>query len=218
MKNILFIAYQFPPKSGIGVHRSINLVNLLPEFGYNPIVLTVNEKDWEDNGYSVDKNLLNNLKENLTIVRTPSYEPSKLIQFLMKIKLYRFFWYLFYPLLWEWSMFWSLKNFRLSKELIQQHDIKLVYTSSGPFSSMLLGRKLKKKLGVKWVADLRDPFTDAYAWQFPSKIHWYLARLFEKNLFSKPDILVVNTNEVKKLYVKRNYRDEKSIIVINNGF
>ena len=136
----------------------------------------------------------------------------------MKIKLYRLFWIFLYPLLWEWSLFWSLRNFKTAKKIIKEHQIDLVYTSSAPYSVLLLGNKLKRKLGVKWVADLRDPFTDAYAWQFPTKLHWKCMRIFEKQYFNKPDKLVVNTNEVKKLYLKRGLTHPEKITVINNGY
>jgi hypothetical protein len=77
---------------------------------------------------------------------------------------------------------------------------------------------LQKKTGVKWIADLRDPFTDAYAWLFPSKIHWLFARKIEASLLSKADLLIVNTNEVKKLFLKRGIGTEDSIRVITNGY
>jgi glycosyltransferase involved in cell wall biosynthesis len=218
MKKILFIAYQFPPKSGPGVHRSINLVKYLPDFGYQPIVLTVDSEEWRKLGQQTDDSLLNLIPENTKIIRTPSYEPQKFIQFAMKWKFYRICWFLFYPFLWEWSLPWAIKNYKKAKQLIKEHDIQLVYTTSGPFSSLLLGWKLKRKLKIRWVADLRDPFTDAYAWQFPSKIHWYAMRIFEKILFAQPDVLVVNTDEVKKRYTQRNYRSENTIQVINNGY
>jgi glycosyltransferase involved in cell wall biosynthesis len=218
LEKVLFISYQFPPKGGPGVHRSINLVKHLPDYGYLPIVLTTDRESLIKGKYNIDDSLIESIPIDTKIIRTPSYEPNKLVEFFMKIKIYRVIWAIFYPLLWEWSVIWAIKNYRTAKKIIEDNEIKLVYTSSGPFSSMLLGWRLKKKLDIIWVADLRDPFSDAYAWQFPTKFHWYLMRKFERILFSKPDKLVVNTDEVKKLYIKRRYLDEKNIQVINNGY
>jgi glycosyltransferase involved in cell wall biosynthesis len=218
VKKILFISYQFPPQAGPGVHRSIKLVKHLPKFGYDPIVITTQTDHFAAHGYRMDQKLLDQIDSQTEIIRLKSYSPAKFIKFCMKIKLYRFIWYFFYRWFWEYSVFWSTKNFKAIEKIVNEQKIELVYTTSGPFSTMLLGRKLKRKLGVKWVADLRDPFTDGYQWSFPSKMHWRKMRRFEKKLFSEPDILVVNTDEVKKLYLKRNYRNENSIVVINNGF
>mgnify|MGYP001174917625 CR=1 FL=1 len=140
------------------------------------------------------------------------------ISFLKKFKLYRLFWFFLYPIFWESSVLWSIFSYKRAKKTIFENNIKLVYTTSGPFSSMILGFLLKRNLKIKWVADLRDPLTESYFWDFPSKIHWYLCRLFERYIFKKPDSLIVNTEEVKKLYLKRKLVAENKITVINNGF
>ena len=77
---------------------------------------------------------------------------------------------------------------------------------------------LKEKLGIKWVADLRDPFTDAYAWDFPSKFHWYYSRRFERKVFSVADKLILNTTETRDLYLKRKLTTEAKSICLTNGF
>ena len=46
---------------------------------------------------------------------------------------------------------------------IDTENINHVITTSPPHSTQLIGLKLKKKYpGIKWVADLRDPWTDIY--------------------------------------------------------
>jgi len=215
MQKVLFIAYQFPPQSGPGVHRSINFVKHLPEFGYEPIVIT---KDFESTNANSDKELLALFTKNTKIYRLKGLNIEKVVSFLMKLKIYRFFWFTLYPLLWEFSTIWFLSVTKKTINIIKSENINTIYTTSGPFSSLLLGRSLQKKLGVKWVADLRDPFTDAYAWAFPSKTHWYMMRKWEKNILSKPDQLIVNTEAVKELYIKRGFKNAKNIKVITNGF
>lgn len=218
MEKILFIAYQFPPKGGPGVQRSIKFVQNLKKFGYDPIVLTIDIEDNHKQNELMDESLLEAVPKDIKVVRTKSGTPYRLTKLLMKMRIYRLFWFLFYGLLWEKSAMWPRKARDVAKRLVKENDIKLVYTTSGPYSSMILGNWLQKKLKVKWVADLRDPFTDAYAWQFPSKAHWYFARYFEKKTFSKPDHLIVNTNEVRKLYIKRNLIHQDKISVLTNGF
>jgi hypothetical protein len=128
------------------------------------------------------------------------------------------FWFLFYPFFWEKQALWPFTVYRQAASLIKAGNIETVYTSSGPFSSLLLGYLLKKRLKVNWVADMRDPFTDAYAWSFPSKLHWYFARFIEKKILSAADRLIVNTPEVAKLYAKRGISTPARIRVITNGF
>ncbi len=218
MEKILVIAYQFPPRGGPGVHRSINLVKYLREFGYEPVVLTVSAEDVKAGGHQFDQTLCDLIPEGIHIERTPSYEPVRLIRLLTKLRLFRIAWFLFYPLFWEWSARWSKKVFPVAESLIRKHNIRLVYTSSGPFSVMGLGKKLKEKTGVKWVVDLRDPYTDAYAWDFPSKFHWLGRRRFERKTFSAADRLIVNTPEVLRLYIERGLTTVNKSVCITNGY
>lgn len=215
---ILFVAYQFPPRGGPGVHRSINLVKHLRNYGYDPVVLTIREEDIKAGGYDWDESLLKGLPDNLSIYRVPSHEPLGFIQKATKFKLFRLFWFFFYPLLWERPARWPAKTLVAASEIVKKHNIQLVYTSSGPFSAALLGLKLKNSLGLKWVADLRDPFTDGYQWDFPSKFHWLLARFFEKKYLSQCDHLIVNTPTVKRLMEARSVHEPQRITAIGNGY
>jgi glycosyltransferase involved in cell wall biosynthesis len=203
---------------GPGVHRSLRFVSHLREFGFDPMVLTIKEEDIEKSKSTIDRSLLSKLPDDIIIQRVESGIPFKLSDILHRLKIYRLFWYFLYPYFWERSAMWPAKAINKAIELIDANNIEIVYTSSGPFSALKLGYLIKKKRNVKWVADLRDPYTDAYAWSYPSRIHWYLSRFKEKKWIGKCDHLIVNTPEVKKLYLKRGLKDESKITVITNGF
>lgn len=219
MKNsFLFVAYQFPPMGGPGVQRSYNFVKELSNQGYSPVVLTIKESEIDAANYQKDWSLIDQIPKGIKIVRIDSGQNFTLVKRLMKWRAYRLFWYFFYPFFWEKMANWPFVAYKHAKKLIIENNLDLVYTSSGPFSSLILGYLLKKRLKVKWVADLRDPYTDAYAWAFPSKIHWRVSRLCEKWILSKADQLIVNSPEVKKLFIKRNILPASKINVITNGY
>jgi hypothetical protein len=203
---------------GPGVQRSTQFVRYLREFGYEPIVYTTSEESQKKTGCIMDNTLLKYIPKDTEIIRTNTCQPFNLIKFLTKIKLYRFFWYFFYPFFWERSALWPLMNYFKAYSILKKNNISLVYTSSAPYSSMLLGYLLQRKNKIKWVADLRDPFTDAYAWSFPSKIHWKISKIIEQWLIKKTDMLIVNTPEVKKLYLNKFNISESKIKVITNGY
>ncbi|MDE2997081.1 MAG: glycosyl transferase family 1, partial [Bacteroidota bacterium] len=41
MRRVLFVTYYFPPSGGSGVQRGLKMVKYLSDFGWEPIVLTV---------------------------------------------------------------------------------------------------------------------------------------------------------------------------------
>lgn len=218
LKKVLFVAYQFPPRSGPGVHRSLNFVRQLKEFGYLPVVITITDQDIKNCGFDRDEKLLMGLPEDISIIRLPAHEPLGIIKRATRLRLFRFLWFFLYPYFWERSQYWGIKNYKAIKELVLKEEIRMVYTSSGPFCTLELGQRLKHDLGLKWLADLRDPFTDGYQWDFPSKLHWLFMRRWEKKILGKPDVLVVNTPEVKKLYEARGIKPSGGIHAIGNGF
>ena len=204
--------------AGPGVHRSLNFSKHLPDFAYQPIVLTIDLPGIRAANYTTDSTLLEDFPDSIEIYRTPYAQPSKWIRALNRLRIYRFFWAILYPIFWEKMALWPFKTLKTAKQIVQEHQIKLVYTSSGPFSSLILGYLLKKRLGTKWVADLRDPYTDAYSWRFPSYWHWLLSRKFESWILSKTDHLIVNTQAVKDLYIQRGILPATKITVIGNGY
>ena len=49
-------------------------------------------------------------------------------------------------------------------KIINDHQIDMIFSSSPPQTINLIAKKLSKKTGIPWVADYRDPWTDAF-WQ-----------------------------------------------------
>lgn len=218
MRPVLFIAHHFPPMGGPGTHRSLQFVRRLRSFGYEPIVVTISDDDLKNGPYALDATLLNELPSGVEIIRIATHEPRKFKISMMKLHVFRLFWFFFFHLFYESSARWPKAVVAEVEKLIRDRNVQLVYTSSGPYSTLFIGRALQKKLGIRWVADLRDPYSDAYAWQWPSKLHWLFSRRMERKLLRYPDHLIVNTPEVAKLYQKRSLRPQGNISVLTNGY
>lgn len=69
-KDVLCVIYFFPPLAGVGVHRPLKFVKFMPEFGYNPVVLTVKN----GHNYAYDENLLNDIPKDVKVYRTNAGE------------------------------------------------------------------------------------------------------------------------------------------------
>lgn len=215
---VLFIAYQFPPAGGVGTMRSLNFVKHLRDFGYEPIVLTITEENIRDGGFPQDPGLFEQLPEGIEVYRASNREPRKFRARLQKLRLYRLAWFFLYPMLWEYAARWPGSAYPLAKKLIQERNIKLVYTTSSPFAALPLGARLRRNLPVQWIADIRDPFTDGYGVPFPSKVHWHLARYMEKKTISKADKVLVTSPGYIPLLVDRGLTQKDKIEVVYNGF
>ena len=76
MKNILIIAYYFPPMGLSGVQRTMKFAKYLSQFGWKPTVLTVNPTGY----YAYDLSLLREAETaDIAIVRTGSLDVNRLL-------------------------------------------------------------------------------------------------------------------------------------------
>jgi glycosyltransferase involved in cell wall biosynthesis len=216
MRNILFIAYQFPPIGGAGVRRSIHFVNQLPKLGFQPIVITIQNKESAKTGKPQDEIGLSQISPETNIHRLKAYINPHWIKTLQRLRLYRLFWFLFYPFFWERGCLWPFLSSKKIAEIGKKNNCKIVYTSSSPYFTILLGWWLKKKYTFKWVADIRDPFTDCYGYAFPSKIHWRISKAIEHYLLKCADHVIVNNDEVKRLYVSHYGFSPQKVSTIHN--
>ena len=88
---------------------------------------------------------------------------------------------------------WNRYAFRKACELIRSENISHVITTSPPHSTQLIGLRLKRRFPhLKWVADLRDPWTEIYYYDMfrPSLPARMLDRNLEKRVLTRADRII----------------------------
>ena len=74
MKKVLIIAYYWPPSAGSGVQRWLKFVKYLRNYGWEPIVYTPENPDFD----LKDEKLLKEIPEGIQILKRPIFEPFQL--------------------------------------------------------------------------------------------------------------------------------------------
>ena len=74
MNRILIISPHFPPSNLAAVHRSRLFAQHLPDFGWEPIVLMVDERYYEE---KLDHNLVKLLPANLRIEKAGAFRVTR---------------------------------------------------------------------------------------------------------------------------------------------
>lgn len=193
MKNLLIVAYYFPPSGGPGVQRVLKNVQYLPQFGWNPIVLTVSNGTFP----ARDESLLAKIPSNITVVRTHIYEPYDVYRTFVgeqknkaidvsvltkdgsggiKKSIAEFIRATFFiP---DARIGWMLSAVKEGKKLIKEHNISAIYSSSPPYTCSLIGRALKRSTGLPWIAGLRDPWTEFLT----TPKRWFLPSMIDRHL------------------------------------
>jgi glycosyltransferase involved in cell wall biosynthesis len=155
-KKVLFVAYNFPPHGGAGIQRSTKFVKYLPRFGWWPLVITTTS----DATLIKDYSLMHDISQNASIYRIPGFSIARLQRKAKRIRLDKIIIGLNLLLqLPDATRFWAKNTHSLLKRLIEQERPDLIYTTSGPYSSHLVGLWVKRKYMIPWLADFRDPWS-----------------------------------------------------------
>ncbi len=234
MKKVLILTYYWPPSGGAGVQRILKFCKHLPQLGYKPYVVTVDEN--VGSYPAIDHTFEKDIPSEAEIYRTDTFEPfniySKLIGkksiptgfsnesnpgALQKIT--RFIrGNFFIP---DARRGWVKFATREAGRLIENEKIDTVFCTSPPHSVQLCGLYLKKKYGVKWIADLRDPWTDIY--YYDEFYHMPFAkitdRILERKVLENADSVITVSDELKQLFLSKSKKISPSkIYVIQNGY
>ncbi|MDW8075388.1 MAG: glycosyltransferase family 4 protein [Bacteroidota bacterium] len=191
MRRVLVVAYYFPPSGGPGVQRVLKMIRYLPDYGWEPVVLTVHAGTFP----ARDETLLADIPPGIHVERTRILEPYALYRRLTNTR---------QPIdvavltdslptsrrqriaQWIRATFfipdarvgWLVDAIPAGRRLIRQLGIEMLYTSSPPYTCALIGRSLKRSSSLPWVMELRDPWTGFLTtprrWWLPSAIDRHL--------------------------------------------
>ena len=230
---ILIITYYWPPSGGAGVQRWLKFTKYLPSSGWLPVVLTVKP---EFAAYPFkDISLYGEIPLDVEIHRTKAInyfslynkDQSKIPHAgfasgsdkSRRNMISRFIrGNFFIP---DPRKGWNRYAFRKACELIKIENISHILTTSPPHSTQLIGLKLKRKFPhIKWVADLRDPWTDIYYYDMfkPSLLAKMADRKMERNVLTKADTIVTVGQTLATILGSKGEKISQKIHVLPNGY
>jgi len=233
MNKVLIITYYWPPGSGAGVQRWLKFSKYLPSFGWEPVILTV------DPTYAaypaLDNTLLSEMSKGLTVYKTKASDYFRLYKRdktkipsagfasndgkSIKGKILRFIrGNFFIP---DPRKGWNKFAIAKACEIIENDGINHIITTSPPHSTQLIGLKLKKRYpGIKWIADLRDPWTDIYYYRqfYPSRLARSIDSRFEKKVLKSADKIITVGKSLKNIFSEKLPGAAQKIEVVTNGY
>ena len=195
MKKLLIVAYYFPPSGGPGVQRVLKFIKYLPEFGYQPVVLTVDESA----GFPArDESLLKEIPPTVRVVRTKIFEPydayrkitgktagtpvdvnvipskgaKRSVSERIAERIRATF---FIP---DARIGWYRYAVKAGKRIIADEEIDAIYSSSPPYTTAVIARKLSRWSGRPWLAGFRDPWTGFLS----TPDRWLIPRVIDRHL------------------------------------
>jgi glycosyltransferase involved in cell wall biosynthesis len=222
--NILLITYHYPPSMAVGGLRLANFVRYLPENGWQPCVLTIQDRYLDQ----MDPQRLRGLDHARVYktVKTPTVSdlylklkrllepmpngPSGLQRQLphpapkeirhpavetMPHRLKRYIFSLLLSLP-DGERNWVLPAVARGLGIIRRERIDCILTSCPPHSVHLIGLALKLLTRVHWVADFRDPWITGSKKRlyYTSQLSMKIEDRLEKQVLRRADVVLANTS------------------------
>ena len=236
LQKVLVITYYWPPSGGAGVQRALKFVKYFREFGYEPVVLTV---DPAKASYPViDQTLLSEVSPDIRVITTDSFEPLNILSAVMGKKNVPYGGFanankesktqkilrwvrgnFFIP---DARVGWVSRAVKAAGKLIETEGIKYVFVSSPPHSSQLIGLQLKQRYPqIRWIADMRDPWTDIY--YYKDLLHTSIAAAkdarYEQKVLEGADEIIVVSEAIKRTFTAKSSKiNAGKVHVIPNGY
>lgn len=228
MKRALLITYYWPPAGGPGVHRWLRFSKYFKQNGWDLTVYCPENAEWP----VLDEELQNEASSELEIIRQPIFEPHKYLgkknnpnkggafthDKKPSLKSRIIMWVrgnVFIP---DARMFWIKPSVKfLCNYLKKNPEITTVITTGPPHSMHLIGLGLKQKLGIHWVADFRDPWTQIDFYDELMLSDWADKKhhRLEKEVLEQADVVVTIS---KHCAIGLEEIGKRKVEVITNGF
>jgi len=148
MKTVLIVSADFPPSSYPQALRARFFARHLPDFGWKPIVVTVEPRCYE---WSVDPENEKLLPAELEVIRTRAFAARLTRKVGIGDIGLRCLW----------------QQWQAVRRLCSQRRIDLIFIPIPPNASMVVARLAYEEFGIPYVIDYNDPVTTDYYWKLP---------------------------------------------------
>lgn len=185
---VLIVAHHFPPEHVVGALRPARFYRYLPEFGYEPWVLTASPQP-----------------EPRPRVHQAPYEPGLSGRILSLTAA---------P--YDDRPLWNSVATAAGERLLRENPCRLILSTSPPYSAHLATAKLARRFGIPWVADLRDPLQGNACRKQSGPLHWIDGRV-ERTMLSATRV-ILNTEAAFDDWRRRYPAHAARFDFLYNGF
>ncbi len=202
----LIVAYHFPPQAGSsGLLRALKFCRYLPEFGWQPTVLTISPRAYE----RTNDSQMAEIPTDVEVIRALGLDTGRHLSmrgaYLKALALPD-----------RWSS-WLVGGVLSGLRAIRRHNIDVIYTTYPIATAVLIGYVLHRITDKPWIVDFRDSMTEDEYPQDPLTRRVY--RWIERKAVQKASALLFTTRGTIHMYLQRYPElDEHKCVLLPNGY
>ena len=205
VKRVLMIAFHYPPLRGSsGIQRTLKFSKYLPEFGWDPVVLTAHQRAYS----SIGNDQISEISKQISY-RAFALDTSRHLSFKGR-----------YPGLLSlpdrWVSWW-LGAVPLGLFLIKKYQPDIIWSTYPIATAHLIGHSLSTLTGIPWVSDFRDPMVDeVYPFDpLTRRTHLWIER---KAVNRSSQIILTTPGAIKDFEERFPQISASQFCLIENGF
>lgn len=244
-RRLMVVTYFFPPVGGIGVQRTLKHVTYLPDAGWTPVVIAPRGASYRVMDPASVADLPGGLEVHRSLCYEPARfraqvrgmvraarrglspgagrpvgasgsgagggRPSRRLNAAWAGAV-RF---LFFP---DDQVAWVPFAVRSALRAHRRNPVNAIYSSSPPVTSHLVAGLVKRRTGVPWIADFRDPWVGNSFAQPLRGGHRRLQARLERWIVRTADRVVFATPGLLDRYQARYPNEAERFVVIPNGY
>lgn len=201
MPNVLLICPHFPPTAASGSFRLLGFARHLPKFGWETSVVARSPVRSEPQDPLLASQIP--VRCHVTYVDPPTGRVPLLIDRGLRA-----------AGILDKSWSWQRSAYKSCRRVIVGRQVDAIVTSSPPHSVHLLGLALKRRFGLPWIADFRDP------WIGDNPAHGLsrFAARFEGKVLRGADAVVANAPLAQQVLAKAHPGIAHKLVTITNGY
>jgi Glycosyl transferase 4-like domain len=190
VSKVLIVAYHFPPiAASSGYLRSLKFCRYLPEFGWQPSVLTVSPRAYEQTNPSQ----LAEIPSSVTVRRAFALSTQRHLSIRGR--------YLRLMAVPDQWVTWCLGAIPAGLNLIRQQKCDAILSTFPIPSAILIGWLLHRLTGRPWIVDLRDSMTEPGYPRDP--LTWKACRWLEKTAMRNAAHVLFTADSAVDMYLHR---------------
>lgn len=205
MKRLLMVAFHYPPASGTsGVQRALRFSSHLPEFGWEPIVLTANPRAYEHQS----PDLVSEVPPEATVIRAQAWDTKRHLSVDGRYPT-------FMALPDRWCS-WLIGGLPAGLSAIRRYKPDAIWSTYPIATAHRISALLAKWTGLPLLADFRDPMAqDGYP---ADPLVWRSFARVERMAIEAAAISTFTTPGAVGLYKARYPQYESRMQLLENGF
>jgi len=214
MMDILFIAFEFPPLSRGGVYRPLAFVEHLPQFGINPVIITLDKDSYSDvfDTYGYDESLGREIREKAELIPVKSEKIPPLTRLGQFLSIY-------FTIHGSETKYWKHGFQEALEASVKKYSPRAIFATVPPFSVLPLVSAAANKYKLPLVLDFRDAWSQWRTVPYGTILHYWKTLQLEGKYLREANAVIATSEQTLEDFKKIHGRiTSGKLYYVPNGF